>query len=65
MPSSDVLNSISKVWPYSKKLEFSDEGYFINTEMSDADSDDARGATVSLPTGHGQLPVWYLIVCSP
>lgn len=39
MGISELMDSISKLWPFSQGLELSDEGYFITPQTSDSDSD--------------------------
>lgn len=38
MVISSLMESISKLWPFSQVLEMSDEGYFVSPQMSDIDS---------------------------
>ncbi|KAG6362686.1 hypothetical protein INS49_007779 [Diaporthe citri] len=39
MVVSNLMESISRVWPFSRVLELTDEGYFVNPQMSDSDLD--------------------------
>lgn len=38
MGISNLMESISKLWPFSKVLDFSDEGYFVSPQTSHSDS---------------------------
>lgn len=69
---SILMESISELWPFSRSLEWSDEGYFVNPQTSDnnidAEANEGEGtdmnngvmahetATVSLATFEDYVP---------
>lgn len=64
MVISSLMESISKLWPFSQVLEMSDEGYFVNPQMSSSDSDfdtedhDGEGTdTIDVALAHGTTTV--------
>lgn len=69
MAISDLLKSISELWPFSQILEMNEEGFFVNPQTSHGESIDeidegmAHGtATVSLGTPEVYVSVPYLTV---
>lgn len=39
MGISNLMEAISKLWPFSRVLEMSDDGYFVSPQSSDRDVD--------------------------
>lgn len=69
MAISDLLKSISELWPFSQILEMNEEGFFVNPQTSDGESIDeidegmAHGTgIVSLATSEVYVSVSYLTV---
>lgn len=69
MAISDLLESISQLWPFSQILEMNEDGFFVNPQTSHGGSIDeinegmAHGtAIVSLATPEVYVSVPYLTV---